>query len=727
MTKIIFVIIFNLLVISMGFGSDLVGRIADRENGKLLGKAIVRLEGTNYGTLTDNAGIFKLSQIPPGNYYLFVSFIGYDVYKQKINIPYNDTLQIFLKPQSFRMEEVVVTATKRLQVVQEVPVSVSIISNDFLSDRAFIRFDEALRQTPGLIVNKDNINIRGSSGFSFGLGSRVAYLINGFQFLSGDNGDAKFDILPIEAIDKIEVVKGAGSALYGSSAIGGVVNVITKDFNKPFFIFSLQSGIYTKPKYDQWIYSDKFSTKTLLSVSYGDDFGLFQSFISGSFLNDESYRKYDKSQRCNFFAKLNRDFKNYGKFSIFGFYAYDHRDDWVYWNSLDSATLPPTFTDTERKLISIKLGTGLEWRFYFSRKTFGVFRSNLYHTNLDFEHQIFSSEYRQSSAFSLSNELQLNSHLPDNTLFSYGVNFQNNWINSYIYGKRKQSLFSSFAQVELTKLENWIFNLGGRLDIEKCDLSKTNFEFSPKIGVNYKLLKEKEIFLRFSVGRGFRSPTIAERFATIKFGGFNVVSNFDLRAERSWSSELGFTMESVGVFAPLILDFVLFYSRYSDLIEPQFDPNQVDPVIKFMNVTKAVIYGLEISTKSLLLNQLPITFAVAYLNPIDLRDGSILKYRSKFSINSSVSIPFNFVNFTADFRYLSKIERIDEILRVQVSDYDARVPIYVLDLYLTFDLKKFSIPLKAILSCQNALDYYYVEMVGNLAPTRHISLKLQFY
>lgn len=725
-TQISFVILLIVFYSSGAYAFDLIGKVMDKVSGTPLPKATVRLEGTSFGALTDNNGFFHLNKIPTGSYFLIVSFIGYEVYKQKIFSPSKDTLYIFLKQQSLKMEEVVVSATKRLQTIQEVPVSISIISNDFLTERSYFRFDEALRQTPGLTVNKDNINIRGSSGFSFGLGSRVAYLIDGLPFLSGDNGDAKYDIIPVELIKKVEVVKGAGSALYGSSAIGGVVNIITKEIDTEFFDLILHSGIYTKPKYEQWIYSKRLSSKSRFIATYGNDFGYVKGLFSASYSNDESYLKYNTSQRINLFTKLNRDIFNYGKLSFFAFYTQDRRDDWVFWNSLDSATIPPTNTDLSRKLLSNKSAIALEYQHFLAKNTFATFKSNLYYTSLDFENIKDTSEYRQSSAYSLYNEFQFNTHFPDNTLLTYGVDFRHNWIHSNIYGRRKQYLLSSFAQIEFTKIRSWIFNLGGRIDWERSDYSPNNFEFSPKLGINYKLSPEKERYLRFSIGSGFRSPALAERFAAVQFGGFRVVPNFNLKAERSWTAEIGGTFEFESIQTPIILDAAIFSSRFSNLIEPQFDSVQIEPVIKFMNITKAEIYGAEFTAKVLLFRFLPFSFSAIYLDPIDLKDGKTLKYRSRINLTTSLSLPFQFFKLTADFRYISKIERIDELLRLSIPNYDARVPIYVLDLYLSADFNKFSIPLKATISLQNALDYYYVEIVGNLAPTRFISLRLEY-
>ncbi|MFN3306452.1 MAG: TonB-dependent receptor, partial [Candidatus Kapaibacteriota bacterium] len=176
---------------------------------------------------------------------------------------------------------------------------------------------------------------------------------------------------------------------------------------------------------------------------------------------------------------------------------------------------------------------------------------------------------------------------------------------------------------------------------------------------------------------------------------------------------------------PVVLDFSLFYSKYDDLIEPNFTPME-KPIIRFENIEKAQILGFEVSLKTLLFKTAPFFVGFTSLEPKDLKDNKILKYRSRMHLVSSLSIPYKFIAANVDFRYISKIERLDDILKLLMEDYDAIVPIYVLDASLSFDLTGFKLPLSITISAQNLLDYYYVEMVGNLAPTRLISLRIQY-
>ena len=116
---------------------------------------------------------------------------------------------------------------------------------------------------------KDQVSIRGSSGFALGLGSRVALLLDGFPMLSGDNGDMKFDALPFLNINRIEVIKGAGSALYGTSALGGVVSIFTTNpTSKPEYKIRTYGGFYTQPKYECWNVFDSPPTNYGVDLSY---------------------------------------------------------------------------------------------------------------------------------------------------------------------------------------------------------------------------------------------------------------------------------------------------------------------------------------------------------------------------------------------------------------------------------------------------------------------------
>src|SRR2546430_6251211 len=117
-------------------------------------------------------------------------------------------------------------------------------------------------------------NIRGSTGYVQGLGTRVLLLVDGVPANQGDRGGINWDLVPLEDVARVEVVKGAGSALYGSAALGGVVNVITREIPTGFHArVRALGGAYGNPPFDIWKFRDYTGAQEGLDVttSYGTD------------------------------------------------------------------------------------------------------------------------------------------------------------------------------------------------------------------------------------------------------------------------------------------------------------------------------------------------------------------------------------------------------------------------------------------------------------------------
>jgi iron complex outermembrane receptor protein len=132
-------------------------------------------------------------------------------------------------------------------------MSVSTMDAGSISRRNIITLDDALRYVPGVNLTEYQVNVRGSSGYSRGAGSRVLLLVDGIPFVTGDTGEMNFETLPVGQIERVEVVKGAASALYGSSALGGVINVITKRIpEQPETRIRAFGGFYGTPSFPQW-------------------------------------------------------------------------------------------------------------------------------------------------------------------------------------------------------------------------------------------------------------------------------------------------------------------------------------------------------------------------------------------------------------------------------------------------------------------------------------------
>lgn len=706
-------------------GFTLSGTVIDSKSGLALHGATIRIENTDFGSITKKDGSFSIKNLKPGKYTIISTYIGYHLQTNKIQIQSeNFYLKIELTESRLQTTEVVVSANKKIQAVQDVPISMSIIESSKILEKGVSQFDEVLRNVSGIQMNQDNISIRGSSGFSFGLGSRVALLVDGTSMMSGDNGDIKFDVLPSFDIDRIEIIKGSGSALYGTGAMGGVVNIITVEPQEEAKLkYRAYGGIYTKPTYQQWVYRSSFSTKGGADLTYSQKIDNLAIILAGGLQKDDSYHAYYNSHKWNLFSKLKYDFSDFTKLSILGNYASDNNTDWAYWNSLDSATLPPSNTNYDIRFKSNKLVISTEIKHVFSSSFFGLAKINIFRTDIGNSLPTTSSYYRSSNANSYSSEIQLNNKIDDNTQLTYGLTYYFNQVSSSIFGEHDQYNIAGYAQVELTQISNLITTAGIRFDEEKTSGSQSNFELSPKLGLNLKI--QEDFNLRASIGHGFRAPSVAEKYAALNYQGFKVVPNPNLKSEKSWSAEAGIHYEMPVLAKPILLDASVFSNWMDNLIEPQFDVSLPDAPIKFLNITSARIVGFEIEAKTLLFDFLGIQSSVTLMDPRDLSLNQTLKYRSKILWYSGIIIPLPYAEMQVDYRYLSRVENVDPSLGLQMKDYDARVPVHVLDIRLSVKLQNIiGVPFNLRINCNNILNYYYTEVPGNLARTRLIMLQL---
>jgi iron complex outermembrane receptor protein len=713
---------------AFGNGYRIEGKVIS-DKGKALSGANIRINGIEKGAVAGSGGRFVLSGLQAGEYELIVSMVGYSTEKADITIPAGKPLTIEMAEQPMQTSEVVVSANKRIQAVQEVPVSVAVVDLESMISRGISEMDEALAYIPGVEMLGEDVSIRGSAGFAFGLGSRVALLIDGFPMLSADNGDVKFDALPVFDIKRIEVVKGAGSALYGTSALGGVINVITEDAQQEYIKLRAFSGIYTDPEYEQWQYTGKARLSSGIEAGAATEILGVESVFSGGVYSDDGYTRYNDTRRWNLFAKFRKDLSQRTILRLQSTFARSNSADWVYWNSLDSATIPPTGTDESIRIESDKLSLFSEVKHFFSGNDFMIFRAGLFKTGFENSHPDDHPEKRASDAYAYNSQMQFNLSFTENLMLTSGADLKYNSVDAKTYGgESNQTIAAVYAQGEAELFDALNLTLGSRVDYERTggytgeEEVPDHLEISPKLGANYSLPFGGQ--LRMSVGKGFRAATIAEKFAAVEFQGFEVVANPGLEPERSWSYEIGAMYEFEEIGFPLEVDVSVFRNELFNLIEPSIFEEQ-EGSIKFRNVTRARISGAELVVKSFLFNTLGIESGLTLMHPRDLTNDETLKYRSEMLWYSRVILPLGLVELQADYRYKSEYENIDEELKFQVSDYDAKVPVHVLDARASLDLGEMTeYPITVSLNAKNLLDYYYVEMVGNLAPTRYISLQL---
>ncbi len=231
-----------LLLISFSFFAtaqvgNLTGKISSKETP--LEFANIQIENTTWGTTAGKDGEYSIKDIPEGKWTVVVSFTGFISQKEIIEISGSQSqvkLDFDLEESQFYLDQVVVTGTKTFKRQTQSPVIVNVIDSKSLGDVQACSLSEGLRFQPGLRVETDCQTCNYTQLRMNGLGGGYSQiLINGRPIFSPLTGLYGMEQIPTNMIDRIEVVRGGGSSLYGSSAIGGTVNVITKVPNENSF------------------------------------------------------------------------------------------------------------------------------------------------------------------------------------------------------------------------------------------------------------------------------------------------------------------------------------------------------------------------------------------------------------------------------------------------------------------------------------------------------------
>jgi len=191
----------------------------------------IYIEETGKGSTTDITGHYMLVNLPEGSFTLVASAIGYTTVKKPVTITEGVTQEVnfILEEKTMNLEEVVVTGTKTFKRQTESPVIVNVLDSKALDNVQACNISEGLRFQPGLRVETDCQTCNYSQLRMNGLGGGYSQiLINGRPIFSPLTGLYGMEQIPANMVDRIEVVRGGGSALYGSSAVGGTVNIITR-------------------------------------------------------------------------------------------------------------------------------------------------------------------------------------------------------------------------------------------------------------------------------------------------------------------------------------------------------------------------------------------------------------------------------------------------------------------------------------------------------------------
>ncbi|MCX6143090.1 MAG: TonB-dependent receptor [Ignavibacteriales bacterium] len=715
----------------------LKGTIKDAETGQAVVGANVTLQGTFLGAASDANGKFSIIHVPVGTYAVAISMIGYERLKiEGVKVVKDETrsLDFLIHSLPIQSEPVIITANRREQSFQEVPVSVATVSAKMIADRNNVTLDDALRYIPGVNMMSDQVNIRGSTGYNRGVGSRVLVLLDGLPYITGDTGEINWETIPMFEVERIEVVKGAGSALYGSSALGGVINVITRETPAEQEIrFRAFSGLYDKPRYPEWEWTAKPRFNSGVTGSYSGGTGSLRYLVSVGRSVDESFRENDTYQRWTLFAKAKYDLSSSQSLTVAGNYIYRTHGNFFWWKSLQEPTRPAEsqrngLVTSDRGNISVAYKEFISDKFFYTVK--GIYFGNFWRDDSSGRVNNVST----SHLFSVDVQATYDANSSHTLTFGIAGNYDR--VDANLFGTHPGVGAAVYAQDEVAVTGEIKLTAGLRFDWERVSILKGTAQLNPKIGLVY--MPDKETSIRASFGSGFRYPAIGELYieSSTNVSAVAVLPNPDLKVESSLSYEVGIN-RSIG--SMMVVDVAAFRNDFKDLIEPsvqikRYHPNpsssyEVEgPVIQFDNVTKARIEGVEAEVRVEWWKKWFSTdIGYTYTWPWDVADNQILKFRPRHILYANGLLSWEHLRASADFRYLSRIERIDENLVrfAPIVDGDTRVAIKIVDIRASYDFIDFGYPLRLGFNINNLLNYSYVELLGNMGPVRTYYLTVE--
>ena len=685
-----------------------------RDSGGQPLRATVTDIGSGLRSFADNQGRYRLS-VAPGKTVVRIAHIGYASVLDTLTLGAADSVErnYFLRPTAVELQPyIVVTAAKRSQLLDQAVTSVAVLEQPDIARRAITTVDEAVDKAPGVQFLNGQVNIRGSTGYVQGLGSRVLLLVDGVPANQGDRGGINWDLVPLDRVERVEVVKGAGSSLYGSAALGGVVNLITREIPLGFHARVRATGsLFGNPPHDIWRFRDYTGAREGIDVtgSYGTD--MFRGSYSAGGWHSDGYREQDRQDHWQTGGKAEWRAAPGTVVTGAGSWASDQYQvplRWCVRGRCDDRgqAYQPFRIDTS--------GLGSHTRSDKGYLTASLDRAPsprvALHARASWLRTHFVDFQPGNNDAGVANrvgaELRGNLSPTSGQDVTVGAEGARSDVTSDIFGNHSQTELAAYGESE-RGVGPAQLTAGARIDYLAVDGGSLSAVVSPRVG---GVLPTARATWRVSIGRGFRAPSLAERFVSTTVSGLTVIPNPSLTPETAWSFELGNATRWSGA---LRSDVALFWTEAYDLIEPHVDTTLAQ--IQFRNVARARLVGLDLALgASPLTPQLTTSLAYTFLYSRDLALDSALAFRPTHLLTLTADYHWRAFGVGGDFRYSSRFER------VELYPDDPRVDAEVLDLRASWEQG----PLAARVLVTNALDYIYNLVPRTLAPVRTLSVTL---
>ncbi|MDL2262527.1 TonB-dependent receptor [Bacteroidales bacterium OttesenSCG-928-I21] len=655
--------IFSLLFVFQANGQEktdamLFGHVTSKEDGYHIAFANIMIKGTTHGTSTDASGHFKIANLPLGKQTVVIQCLGFKTFEKEMFFEANKSIELFAELESdvLNLEQVVITGTRTKHYVKDVPVRTEVITNREIENKNAANIYQALEGAPGIRVENQCQSCNFTMVRMQGLGAEhTQVLINGQPMYTGLAGVYGLQQLSTIDVGQIEIVKGAGSALYGSSAIAGAINIITKEpAYQPTTSIGIQFGSNKTNRYD--------ISSSLRNAKGNIGLNIFAQRLSEGAIDQtgEGITQKEVKNKDGISDRVATNLTNAGfglffddlflkndKLIIRGKTIFEKREGGI----VDDDYYKNPFSDGTECITTDRYEADIQYTKEFKNKSEINFSLAYSRHNRDATNDSFLNDYmdthedsvpdlrimrpylanENSATASLTYKIKLGQHnLVTGTQFFYDnlkesgmyvvVDETNPFVGNYYksIGKKNAKEFGLFIQDEWNITSKFVAVPGIRFDSHNSSekytadrqisinntFQKTKFNkisFNPRLALKYDLTKT--LTLRANVGTGFRAPYGFSEDLHLCSGSPRVWKSSELDPETSISYNFSIdyyvhaTKFNVNLFRTDLKNKIGFTDASPEISALGYD-------YQWKNIDDAYVQGIEISATTSIIKNL---------------------------------------------------------------------------------------------------------------------------
>lgn len=734
-----------------------MGRVLDAESREPVPYAAVT--SGSLGTYADEQGQFRL-KVPLGEMLeLDVHALGYEDYHLRKPFPpaLAEPLEILLQPAMQLLKTAVVTSGRFEKPIAKTTVSLEVLKPRLLDATHTIAIDDGLSRLAGVDVVDGQANIRGGSGYSYGAGSRVLLLLDGMPIMQTDAAFPNWKDMPVENIGQVEILKGAASTLYGSSAMNGIVNIRTAvPTNDPYIHVSTYYRRFLKPKNKDAAWWNRAPFGAGGSLVYRQRIRKWGITLGGAYHNETSYIKdvYTKYGRA--FGGVRYAFSQRLEAGIHAYFNPGNTATSFYWQ--DDTTgifLPGPNSLSKSHRLRYNIDPYVKWHD----------RHDNFHK---WQGRYFSADNQNSNNQSVRSDMRygeyqfLHRFRDIHLTLTAGASAMFSHVSAELYGDTTYRASNLAGYIQLEKTWKRLTLAGGiRYEANRQNspelipvrvFGTTTYDTVPggvtqeakpvfRAGLNYRA--GQATFLRASYGQAYRYPTIAEKFISAEFGGgVPILPNVHLHAETGYSVEVGVKQGLRFGHLKAFADVAFFLMRYKDMMEFSFGGLDGSTFgFASINIGHTRIKGVDFAVAGewsahpwrhrfmlgyLHLDPRYVDFSERIRNSSSSEE-NILKYRFRHSFKADWETRFNNYSFGLSVLHSGEVKAVDFLLedfiegarrfREQHKGFtrlDMRAGVQITEVW------------RLSLAGENILNALYSVRVGKAEPPRNISIRLDY-